>query len=309
MRISIMFGVSDPRGVIRHRGYKMVKIKLKIFPSPWPSQSQRISHRLTLSVRIVLILMPPAPMMNSLKTVAEALIGLLTMLLQFLIHQLEVQPEGQEEPPEVMQTMESMVQELHNQRSLLQSLMSSSGAQRPRGQISSGTTTGTGASSSPMPRTPPVLPLSVPTDPNNLPVTSQRVTQALQRQALANTPANNAILTTRVSNWQVLAESEEEEVILDVEGRRSDVSPSTVRAINALGSLGTSTSPQMTVGEWGQCRITWGKKHKGRTYAQVLRSDPGYYQWSLARFQSLPPNQQDFVKFCQVQLDLDLHAI
>ena len=63
--------------------------------------------------------MPPAPMMNSLKTVAEALIGLLTMLLQFLIHQLEVQPEGQEDPPEVMQTMESMVQELQNQRSLL----------------------------------------------------------------------------------------------------------------------------------------------------------------------------------------------
>jgi len=135
------------------------------------------------------------------------------------------------------------------------------------------------------------------------------VTQALQRQALANAPANNAILTTRVSNWQVLAESEEEEVILDVEGRRLDVSPSTVRAINALGSLGPSTSPQMTVGEWGQCRITWGKKHKGSTYAQVLRSDPGYYQWYLARFQSSPPNQQDFVKFCQVQLDLDLHAI
>jgi hypothetical protein len=287
----------------------MVKIKLKTFPSPWPSQSQRIFNRLSQSVPTVLISMPPAPMMNSLKTVAEALIGLLTMLLQFLIYQLEVQPEGQEDPPEVMQTMESMVRELQNQRSLLQSLMSSSGAQRPRGPISSGATTGAVASSSPMPRTPPALPLAVPTDPNNLPVSSQRVTQALQRQALANAPENTAILTTRVSNWQVLAESEEEEVILDVEGRRLDVSPSTVRAASVLGTLGPNTSPQMTVGEWRQCRITWGKKHKGHTYAQVLRSDPGYFQWSLARFQSLPPNQQDFVKFCQVQLDLDLHAI
>ena len=63
--------------------------------------------------------MPPVQMMSSLKTVAEAVISLLTMLLQFLIHQLEVMPEDVESPSEMMGVMEGMVQELQNQRSIL----------------------------------------------------------------------------------------------------------------------------------------------------------------------------------------------
>ena len=250
-------------------------------------------------------------MMTALKTVSEALIGLLTMLLQFLVHQLEVQPEESESPSEAMQTMESMVLELQNQRNLLQSLMSSSGAQRRRGQNSGGTTSMPEGSTTMLPRSPPTqtVQTAAPTDVNTPPVSSQRVAQALQRQALANQAENATVMTTRVSNWQVLAESEEEEVILDLEGRRLDVSPPLIGTTSALGSMNPRASTQMTVGEWGQCRITWGKKHKGHTYHQVLRTDPGYYQWSLARFQSLPPNQQDFVKYCQVQMDLDMHAL
>jgi hypothetical protein len=61
----------------------------------------------------------------------------------------------------------------------------------------------------------------------------------------------------------------------------------------------------MSVGDWSQCRVTWGKKHKGKTYHQVLTLDPSYYQWAVARFQSLTPEQQDFVRYCQVQMDLD----
>ena len=53
-------------------------------------------------------------MMTSLKTVAEAVISLLTMLLQFLINQLETVPEGPENSLEVMQAMEGMVLELQN---------------------------------------------------------------------------------------------------------------------------------------------------------------------------------------------------
>ena len=63
--------------------------------------------------------MPPVQMMSSLKTVAEAVISLLTMLLQFLIHQLEVMPDDAESPSEMMGVMEGMVQELQNQRSIL----------------------------------------------------------------------------------------------------------------------------------------------------------------------------------------------
>ena len=70
--------------------------------------------------------MPPAHMSSSLKTVAEAVTGLLTMLLQFMIQHLEAMPEDAETPSEMMGVMTGMVQELQNQRSVRQSLMTTS---------------------------------------------------------------------------------------------------------------------------------------------------------------------------------------
>ena len=83
------------------------------------------------------------------------------------------------------------------------------------------------------------------------------------------------------------------------------------RSLPAPVSLPPSANPTTPVNhppslnEWGRTQITWGRKHKGRTFIQVLRDDPGYFTWSRARFASLPPPQQDFVRFCQVQMDVD----
>ena len=63
------------------------------------------------------------------------------------------------------------------------------------------------------------------------------------------------------------------------------------------------TQPQgLTVAAWGQHVISWGKKHKGKRFCEVLKDDLGYYEWSRARYNSLPPDQQDFVRYCQVAL-------
>ena len=248
-------------------------------------------------------------MMNSLKTVAEAVISLLTMLLQFLIHQLESMPEDPDSPPEMMQTMEGMVQELQNQRAMLQSLMS----QRVQNRVTQGSTgNSTGAERSPTiptSRSPPRA-LTGPPNAESLPVTSTRVAHSLQRQAAPSVAEAATAVTTRVSNWEML---EEEEVILDLEELgaavpRVNLSASLMGTTSNLGALVPRASTQMTVGDWSQCRITWGKKHRGQTYAQVLRTDPGYVQWALARFNSLTPQIQDFVKYCQVQMDLDQNA-
>eukprot|EP00435_Cladocopium_sp_Y103_P043913 s2199_g12.t1 len=250
--------------------------------------------------------------MNALKTVAEAVISLLTMLLQFLIHQLEIQPdqpEGPESSPETMQTMEGMVLELQNQRAMLQSLMqSSSGAHRRPLRDSSGASTSVENSQvSPAPKTSPPRSTSGPADPSQIPVNSVRVNQVLQRQTHRPEVAAS-VTSSRVTNWQLLEESEEE-VILDLEGRPIDLNPPPLMGTTgALGAMIPRASTQMTVGDWGQCRVTWGKKHKGQTYLQVLRTDPSYYQWAVARFQSLTPEMQDFVRFCQVQMDLDRGA-
>lgn len=252
-------------------------------------------------------------MMNSLKTVAEAVISLLTMLLQFLIHQLENVPEDSDSPPEMMQTMEGMVQELQNQRAMLQSLMSQR-AQNRAAQGSTGNSTGAeGSPKIPTARSPQRALTGTPNT-DSLPVTSTRVAQSLQRHAAPNAAETTTAVTTRVSNWEML---EEEEVIVDLEGRqielgaavpRVDLSAPLMGATSNLGALIPRASTQMTVGDWAQCRVTWGKKHRGQTYVQVLRTDPGYVQWALARFNSLTPDIQDFVKYCQVQMDLDQNA-
>ena len=291
---SIMFGVFDPGVMIRHMAPMMLTNKLKIFPSPWPSQSQRIPQCPHQIFRPVISIMPPAQMMNSLKTVAEAVISLLTMLLQFLIHQLETLPKDSDSPPEMMQTMERTVQELQNQRAMLQSLMSQ-GAQRRASKGSTGNSTGVeGSPKIPVVRSSPPWALTGPTSSDTLPVTSQRVTQALQRQAAPSVAESTTSVTTRVSNWQMLEESKED-VILDLEGRRIELGAPMPRpevSTPLIGTKGTSgamvprASTQMTIGDWSQCRITWGKKHRGQTYVQVLRTDPGYNLWALARFNS-----------------------
>jgi hypothetical protein len=61
----------------------------------------------------------------------------------------------------------------------------------------------------------------------------------------------------------------------------------------------------LTLSEWGQRKVTWGKKHPGHTYFQVLSGDMGYFEWSLQRYHSLPPHQQDFVDYCRAQLEAD----
>ena len=107
-----------------------------------------------------------------------------------------------------------------------------------------------------------------------------------------------------------MIEESEAEVILDLEGRQIDLNPpSRLGTTSPLGVLAPRASTQMTVTDWGQCRVTWGKKHKGHTYLQVWRQDPSYYQWAAARFSSLTPEVQDFVRFCQVQMDLDQRQV
>ena len=255
-------------------------------------------------------------MMSSLKTVAEAVISLLTMLLQFLIHQLEVCPsEDGEGANEMMQTMEGMVVELQNQRAILQSLLVSSQAGRQQASQSFtgnlvGTVHSTGTpktrmspSRTPSMPDPSMVPIAAMPDPNMMARPPHQVLQALHGPKMPMPGDGASSVTSRVTNWQVLEESEEE-VIVDLEGRRIDLGQASAAARKAASQLALP----MSLSDWGQTRITWGRKHKGSTYLQVLRADAGYFQWSVARCTSLPPDQQDFVKFSQMQMDLDKRA-
>lgn len=64
-------------------------------------------------------------------------------------------------------------------------------------------------------------------------------------------------------------------------------------------------SQRLSLAEQGQKRITWGKKHKNKTWYQVVTEDVGYLEWSLARYGALPPLHQEFVDYGRAQLQAD----
>ena len=72
---------------------------------------------------------------------------------------------------------------------------------------------------------------------------------------------------------------------------------------NIRGAPPVPTMPlpgNLTLEEWGSNVISFGRKHKGKSFETVMRLDPGYFHWSLARYSSLMPEQQDFVRFGQL---------
>ena len=108
---------------------------------------------------------------------------------------------------------------------------------------------------------------------------SLRVAQVLQEPPTATLPT--ATMTSRVSNWQMIEESEAE-VILDLEGRQMDVNqPSQLGSTAPLGVMIPRAITPMTVADWGQCRITWGEKaqgehlHEGMASGSILLSMGG----------------------------------
>lgn len=256
--------------------------------------------------------MPQGPMLTAIKSVSDAIVGILTLLLQVIVFQLERQPANPEEdpenPPEILQTMEGMIQELHHQREMLQSLQQAMQQHQTGRNSRNDTARRALPAASSQTRNPPIT-----TMPSQ--AAQPRLTEALHRALPAPRDLDQQSRGGTSTRTWAFIEEEEAELVMDQDGHPLLESPQTP-SLRGLPVVTAPTTPPMlgviglperplSLAEWGQKTIVWGKKHKGRNYLQVLREDPGYYTWSLARFASLPPNQQDFVKFCQVQLDVD----
>ena len=78
------------------------------------------------------------------------------------------------------------------------------------------------------------------------------------------------------------------------------VTPGTPVVPSGTSMVPSVPSPALNMEEWGRRVITWGGKHRGQTFQYVRTHDPGYVTWSMARFRTLPPDQQDFCRYCQL---------
>ena len=222
-----------------------------------------------------------AQMIGMLKDAANAIMQTLTLVLQLSMSLIEMKPTMDEEemPPALSHQLESMCQELGHHRVLLQEIMETQ--KRQPGGI-----TGSPSGGDPLPD-PEEDSFSVisygngsiglqTTKPNQLAGSNQRAL------AIAGIPVVH-LPPARVEGPSTAAPAVPQQTM----------------------PKKTTMQGQLTIAQWGQKKIVWGKKHTGKTYYQTLCEDMGYLEWSRARYASLPPAQQDFVDYCVAQLEHD----
>ena len=223
-----------------------------------------------------------AQMINMLKEAANAIMGTLTLVLQLSMNLIEMSPSQEEEemPPVMSQHLEAMCLELSRQRNLLQEIVE---LQKHQGGGLMGSPGKTGHHLDPEEDSYSVI--SYGTRSIEPPTARPSQTGGAQHRPLAIA----GIPLAQVPQ-------------VPVEGPAPAVSSTPMTS--APKPAAPAGNP-LTLAQWGQKKIAWGKKHTGKTYYQTLCEDMGYLEWSRARYLSLPPPQQDFVDYCCAQLEND----
>ena len=111
------------------------------------------------------------------------------------------------------------------------------------------------------------------------------------------TSKSSTIITSQAASWQEIEEVEE---IVVQESVTAIVQPMPTSRGGVPPAPTLPLPGNLTLAEWGTNVINFGRKHKGKTYASVMQQDPSYLQWSLARYGSLMPEHQDFVRYGQL---------
>ena len=217
-----------------------------------------------------------------LKDAANAIMGTLTIVLQLSMNLIEMSPSMDEEemPPMMSQQLENMCHELSRQRGLLQEMVEMQKRQSG-GQMGSPART----DQPPDPEEDSFSVISYGNRSIDLQTTKPSQTAGTQPRPLAIAGIPLALVPPAP-------------VVDQAPGTGSTQAVQTAR-----GSV--PTGGHQTLAQWGQKKITWGKKHTGKTFYQTLCEDMGYLDWCRARYHSLPPHQQDFVDFCCAQLEND----
>ena len=219
-------------------------------------------------------------MVSMLKTIAEAIIHLLTLLLQIFVHQLEKQEvitETEiETDPQIHGQLQEMMNQINMQKTALENLKDELMVQKkPNERKNRGPIMGAGPGAS---------------------AGSSTVLMSLPPNTLNQRRGKAPSVVSHAASWEEIEEIEE--VVI-----QQNIQMTPVNEPNNRGAPPVPTMPlpgNLTLEEWGSNVISFGRKHKGKSFEAVMRQDPGYFHWSLARYLSLMPEQQDFVRFGQL---------
>lgn len=217
-----------------------------------------------------------------LKETANTIMGILTLVLQVSMNMIEMSsPDHAEEEhmPQLTNQLQAMCQEMSRQRALLQRLAESQNKKMPTQGL-------------PM--------MTIPT--LNMNADSMPISATLSDEENDDFSVISSMPAT--SNAAKAVQKPKKSPSKETAASHSIPTLPNEHAYQ-VQIYGDPAPMQLTLAEWGQRKVTWGKKYPGKTYYQVLSEDMGYFEWSLQRYRSLPPHQQDFVDYCRAQLEAD----
>jgi hypothetical protein len=221
-------------------------------------------------------------MVSALKSIAEALIHLLTLLLQIFVNQLEKQEVisemETENSPETHMQLQEMMKQIQLQSVSLESLKDEINNQKKTPERKTRVINSSAATSAPSGSSMMVL-AGTPTG-----MTQRRI----------KTPS----VVSQAASWEEIEEVEE--IVIQQNLQSVPLTMASNRSSQVPPAPTLPLPGHLSLEEWGSSTTNFGRKHKGKTFATVMQQDPGYLSWSLARYASLMPEHQDFVRYGQL---------
>lgn len=251
---------------------------------------------------------------QALKNLANLVMSVLTMLLQVSMQMIEGGVSHASD--DLTQHLEQMYGQLDQQRTFLQTLIN-----QHQAQASSASVTSSSPSPNPMTKYPKNSPPRSPVIPALPDV--QREPSEMGRGHGGNTRPVSSIAGIPIpqgprpeDSVSVVGGPAMSEVSIGWEmmSATAFTSPGPSSAagprpnVVAPSSIRNVTPGNISLHEWGRKVVTWGKKHPGKTFFEVMETDMGYYEWSRKRYNSLPANQQEFVDYGRLKLEIEAES-
>ena len=243
-------------------------------------------------------------MLQMVKNMAENVVHSLQTLLMILLNQVATQVSSQEVPMEQATMMNQLMNEVQSQKEKIEEL-----ADLMKNQALSPS------------RRDEAFTLLTESD---LEVWDQEVRVYQQPQAAKASPVTHGVSTTPMTSPPTRGRS-------TAAGKGSFLAPQTKGRVVGTATMLERTAPETpphgspssgaepmgsqlnqslawtttAMEQWGMKRVTWGKKHPGKTYQAVYEQDSQYVSWCLSRINSLDAQIGDFARYCQTRQQME----
>lgn len=240
--------------------------------------------------------------MQHVRSVAEGIMESLRLLLIVLMNSFEVTNPNQEIPLEHVQQMSQLLTEVHGQRQRIEELTHLIQATPNLSPSNRGSQRGI-----------PSLPTSVDLDSEEEwdPVeVSETVVQSPAPSQTWTAPTRRATTQVRRSQTPTVPASippaSRTAPTVPISGTTGNPLPATATPEHQETQLAIACT---TLEQWGQKRVSWGKKHMGNKFTDVFEQDPGYLDWLRARAKTHTPAMTDFIAYSETRINMEQRAL